>query len=119
MTEPDLVHGSQHPRVSPALIQRQRDAATLVQGVTTTSPRQARHLTRIHDNRRGKPWHGENPRATEGGRLLRCGTCRVHKPVSEFHVKRSARDGRAQSCKACVSAYMQVYNRHRRASRGE
>ncbi len=119
MTERHLVHHSEHPRVSPALVQRQRDAAALVANPTAMSPRQARHLVRICDTRRGKPWHGENPRATEGGRLLRCAVCRHHKPVSEFHVNRRTRDRRAQNCKACVSAYMKVYNRHRRTSRGE
>lgn len=119
VTEPRLDHCSEHPRVSPALVHRQRDAAALIANQTAMSPRQARNLACIHENRRGKSWHRENPRAKEGGRLLRCGTCKHHKPVSEFHVNSRTRDGRAQSCKACVSAYMKVYNRTRRVSRGE
>jgi len=48
-----------------------------------------------------------------------CGGCQQVRPVREFHVDRSRRDGRRSRCKHCVREYMQRRARTRGAAAEE
>lgn len=42
--------------------------------------------------------------------MKHCNKCNTTKPITEFHVKRDRKDGRASTCKSCVNNRQREYD---------